>query len=116
MIRGSDLELIHQATVTESRENDTTGNAQVIFDNFVFPYIGDYDTYDTFVAVTENNNATYYAFQKAVWIGIKNNVVNLTGSILRKMGADYSIRNISDNTSAWCSQGTIIKVYRVKGV
>jgi hypothetical protein len=52
------LELIHQSTVTESRENDTTGNATAIFGDFVFPYIGDCDTYDIFVAVTENNNAT----------------------------------------------------------
>lgn len=116
MASGSCLELLGEFTVAESRENDTLGNAKQILDNYVASVISDYDILTVFILVAENNTASQYQLQKMIWFGNSSNYSN-AGSILRKGNNDiYSMRNISTSSSAWCSLGTILKLYRVKGV
>lgn len=112
---GSYLELLGEFTVAESRENDSLGNARKILDDYVASVISDYDISTAFLLIAENNTASSYRLQKAIWLG-NSSYYNNTGAVLRKHGDVYSIRDIFATTSAWCSLGTVLKLYRLKGV
>ena len=109
------MELVTQVTVAESRENDTTGIANAIMDDYVLPYIQGYLATDVFVVIIENNtSSSQYALRKMVFIGKQYGYY--AGGVLRGIAPNYAYRQIANNISTWCSQGSIIKVYRVKGV
>ena len=116
MASGICFELIGEFTVAESRENDSLGNAYKILDDYVASVISDYDILTAFLLVAENNTASSYQLQKMIWIGNDSSYYSNTGSVLRKLDTRYSIRIISTLTSAWCSLGTVLKLYRLKGV
>lgn len=115
MASGSCLELLGEFTVAESRENDSLGNAKKILDDYVASVISDYDISTVFLLVSENNTASNYILHKIIWMGNSSYYIG-TGSVLRKQGGGYSLRNINTSTSAWCSLGTVLKLYRLKGV
>lgn len=116
MASGSCLELIGEFTVAESRENDSLGNSEKILIDYVNPVIADYDISTTFLLVAENNTASNYALKKIIWFGVDVSFYRNTGSVLREQGNGYTLRAISTATSAWCSLGTVLKLYRLKGV
>lgn len=113
---GSCLELLGEFTVAESRENDSLGNAMKILDDYVASVISDYDISTVFLLVAENNTASSYQLQKMIWMGNSSHYYQNTGAVLRKHGNNYLLRQISIASSAWCSLGTVLKLYRLKGV
>ena len=115
MASGSCLELLGEFTVAESRENDSLGNPQKILDDYVANVMVDYDRSTVFLLVAENNAASNYILQKMIWIGNDTSVIGNAGSVLRRQSGEYIIRNLAVSTSAWCSIGTVLKLYRVKG-
>ena len=115
MASGSCLELLGEFTVAESRENDSLGNAKTILDDYVASAISDYDISTVFLLIAENNTASNYALRRIVWLG-NSPYYNNAGSVLREQISGYSTRNIATSSSAWCSLGTVLKLYRLKGV
>ena len=116
MIGGDDLEFIGQVTIAESRENDSTGNASAILDDYVYSLLTNYTDVNVFIVIAENNQASQYILRKMAFIGAHKNFVANTGSVLRQASnQSYSVRQISASTSSWCSQGTILKIYRMNG-
>lgn len=107
-----DLKLISTITITESLENDTAGNAQAIYNNYIKDTASNATTSEIVIVITENNSASNYTLQKMIIMPF-----DITGSIvLRKNGSKYTTRPINDSTSAWCSAGTILNVYLLKEV
>ena len=107
----SNLEYLGSYTVPTSWEDDTNGNATNIYNTAVLPLIGD-DLYQIIVVTTDNNNASRYKFIKMCLI---TSSTAQYGSVLRttNISSEYSLRSVGQNTSAWCSAGTELKVYRV---
>lgn len=105
------MKLIKTVTLTESYESDSNGNAQ----NFRSMLFDEYKTEpnNLYVAVFENNNASYQAYKTDVMYtliinGQYNNnlyVRNNFSSVQTQFGTNYS---------AWASEGTIIKVYAAR--
>ena len=116
MASGSCLELLGEFTVAESRENDSLGNSEKILIDYVVPVIADYDISTAFLLVVENNTASNYVLKKIIWFGVNASHFYNTGSVLREQGGKYTLRAISTMTSSWCSLGTVLKLYRLKGV
>ena len=107
-----DLKFISTITITESLENDTTGNALALYDNYIKNIANSVEVPGVIVVAAKNNLANAYALQKMVIIP-----ADITGSIvLRKNGSKYSTRTINSTTSAWCSVGTILDIYAIKAV
>lgn len=112
MANNSDnLEYLGSYTVPTSWENDTYGNPINIYNTAVLPLIGD-ESYQIIVVTADNNNAVTYKLIKMCLI---TDSTPQYGSVLRYTisGDVYSIRAIGESTSAWCSAGTELKVYRV---
>lgn len=114
MASGGKIELIGQYTVPVSWENDTLGNGKNIIDNVILPIIQDLAVGTTIYVETQGNTASQYAMVN----GLLYKDVNISSSnatvILRKSGNSYSVRQFyGTSVSAWCSAGTIIKVYKI---
>ena len=106
-----DLKLISTVTITESLENDTTGNATEVYNNYIKTVVSNISAPNIIIVIADNNSANSYAIQKMIFTPS-----DTTGSIvLRKTGSTYSTRNIGNSTSAWCSAGTILNIYLLKG-
>lgn len=106
----SNLEYLGSYTVPTSWENDTDGNAVNVYNTVVLPLIGD-DLYQIIVVTADNNNnASRDKFIKMCLITCSPITA---GSVLRFTSGEYGIRIMDQNTSAWCSAGTELKVYRV---
>lgn len=107
------MTFVAQVEIAESRENDTTGNALTLFNELIVPVISIYTSQDAFIVYAENNSAERYALAKMVFIGNSQTNVIGTGSVLRNTRGVYTIRIINTQTSAYCSQGTVLKIYKL---
>ena len=116
MASGRRLELLGEFTVAESRENDNLGNVRKILDDYVASIISDYDILTVFMLVAENNTASEYQLQKIIWFGNSSFYSNNSraGCVLRKQkNGEYTLREIATSSSAWCSLGTVLKLYKI---
>ena len=107
-----DLKFISTVTITESLENDTTGNSKAIYENYIYNTISNITPPNVIIVIANNNTASAYALRKMIFVA---SFIDNTGIVFRQTGSTYTCRYINTSTSAWCSAGTILNIYLLKG-
>ena len=108
-----DLKLMSTVTIAESLENDTTGNAKAVYNNYIYDIVKNITPPTVIVVIAVNNAASAYALYNMIFTAT---FIDNMGIVLRKTGSNFTSRLISSTTSAWCSSGTVLYIYQLKEV